>query len=213
MTEQDTDVLISRILDRQAEPQDFDAFSAAAEAEPEAWKELLGALRDDVALGVATDARLDAATQVEAPIIELRAPRALPVWTGWAAALLLAVAWLGWNGQVGIDAGLGKGGDVAGGPTGPLTAEPVSAGMFGSDGPRLRDGAIVPAADHVLGELPPELISARPAVEGEGVEVVYVRRVLERARVDSAWSVGTDELGRPAPVRVNLELLVGSDVN
>jgi hypothetical protein len=213
MTDLDTDVLISRILDRQAEPQEFDAFATAADVDPTAWKELLGALRDDVALGVATGARIDVAAHVEAPIIRLHAPRMLPVWSGWAAALLLAVAWLGWSGQVGLDAGLNGGDHLAGGPTGATGAQPVTAGVFGSGGPRLRDGAIVPAADHVLGELPPELISARPAVEGEGVEVVYVRRVLERAHVDSAWSIGTDELGRPAPVRVNLELLVASDVH
>jgi len=213
MTYLDTDVLISRILDRQAEPQDFDAFAAAAGREPSAWTDLLAALRDDVALGVAADLRLDVAAHVEAPIIQLRAPRALPVWTGWAAALLLAVAWLGWNGQVDIGGGLDSSNTLAGGPTGALGAQPVVAGMFPTDGPRLRDGAIVPEADQVLGELPPELISARPVLGGEGVELVYVRRVLERARVDSAWSLGTDELGRPTPVPVDLALLTNADIH
>jgi hypothetical protein len=227
MIDNDTDVLISRILDRQAEPADFDAFAATAGNDPGAWVGLLGALRDDAALGAATAERLALADAVEAPALERRAVRVWPAWSGWAAALLLALAWLG---QGGPDIGDGSRSGAApltasgpitapaagsaggaGTPTGAPTG-PVRAGLFDADGPRLREG-VVPAADRVLGELPPELVSTRAALDGPGLDVVYVRRVLERTRVDSAWSYATDEMGNPAPVPVNLDLLTESDLH
>lgn len=217
MNDRDTDILISRILDREAEPRDFDAFAEQAGTDPSAWKDLLAALRDDMALGIATGVRLDLAERVETPLIGLHVPRALPTWTGWAAALLLAFAWLGWGLPSGTESGLpaGRPGDdaVAEGSTDSRAQQPMTAGIFGPSSPRLNDSAVVPAPDRVLGELPPEMVSTRPAADGNGLVIVYVRRVVERARVASAWSLGTDELGNPIPVNVALSQLLESDLH
>lgn len=86
MNQQDTDVLISRILDRRAAPPDFDAFAASAGAEPSAWTDLLAALRDDAALGVAADSRLDLAEHIEAPVIDLHRARLVPACSAAARA-------------------------------------------------------------------------------------------------------------------------------
>jgi hypothetical protein len=39
------------------------------------------------------------------------------------------------------------------------------------------------------------------------VEVVYVRQLLERATVQSAFELTEDALGRPAPVPIDLNVL------
>jgi hypothetical protein len=40
---------------------------------------------------------------------------------------------------------------------------------------------------------------------------MYVRPFVERAVVDGVYSMGTDELGRPAPVQVDPSMLVASN--
>jgi len=56
-------------------------------------------------------------------------------------------------------------------------------------------------AGQVVGELPQRyVLETRPAADGKGYEVLYVRQVLERTRVDDMYKVGADETGRPVLV-------------
>ena len=56
----------------------------------------------------------------------------------------------------------------------------------------------------IVGELPKLLVSATPTVDGQQLEVLYVRRVLERSFVKHVYELGLDEVGQPVPNEVSL---------
>ena len=55
----------------------------------------------------------------------------------------------------------------------------------------------------VLGELSRVVVRAQPTEDGRGVEVVYVRRVLERKVVDELYQITEDEHGMPMRTQVD----------
>ena len=191
-------LLIARIVDRAAQPSDYDRFDALVQAAPGRWSELLSALRDDDALHAALDDDLRAADSVElpavSPVVRTSRLRLLGPWTGWLAAAALAVVWL--TGSAGTEG--------AGAPD--LTAQLVASPDGDGSGPRLRNGP--PAADPVLAELPLQLVGTQRAADGAGVDFLYVQPVLRRGRIDGVLQVGTDEHGRPTPVPADPAVLV-----
>jgi len=98
--------------------------------------------------------------------------------------------------------------------SGPLLAQSGEVG-----GPRLRDGTpdsnldITGLRGAIVGELPLQLVSTAAAADGDGLDVVYVRPVLERTRVSGLYSLGADELGQPAPVSINPASYLVADSN
>jgi hypothetical protein len=57
----------------------------------------------------------------------------------------------------------------------------------------------------VVGEMPRKvLMHAEPAADGRGYDVVYVRQIVERARVGGMYRFSQDEAGRVTPVRTTL---------
>ncbi|MCK5940961.1 MAG: hypothetical protein KAI24_03235, partial [Planctomycetes bacterium] len=65
----------------------------------------------------------------------------------------------------------------------------------------LRQGA---EAGRVLDQLPLRTLSTRRAPDGDGFEIVFVRSLVERARVDQLMTFAPDEHGQPQPLRVDL---------
>jgi hypothetical protein len=196
--------LIARIVDRAAAPSDYESFGALARGAPAHWEELLSALRDDDALHGALDGSLQAAERVELPAGPLApsAPggvlRRIGPWSGWLAAAALALVWLAGDAR------------LEGASTDP--ARDGLARLSDADPratPRLRDAPV--AGDPVLAELPLRLVGAEPSRDGAGLEVLYVQPVLRRTRVDGVFEMGTDEQGRPAPVRVDPALLARNE--
>jgi hypothetical protein len=57
----------------------------------------------------------------------------------------------------------------------------------------------------IIRELPPVTIELKKT--DSGADVVFVRRLLERARVDDVYRVGQDETGRPVAVPMDLAAL------
>ena len=55
----------------------------------------------------------------------------------------------------------------------------------------------------MLRELSRVVVRARPTEDGRGVEVVYVRRVLERAVVNELYQISEDEHGMPVATQVD----------
>jgi hypothetical protein len=140
-------------------------------------------------------------------------------WAGWAAAALLAVAWSGSSMREAAPAPAG--GPVARGDAGPgAPADELSASLQLDDaapgGPRPRftgdaSSDVRLASDQFVSELPMQVVETRPAEDGSGYDVLYVRRLLQRARVGSVYSLGLDEQGQPAPVAVDPALLASAD--
>jgi hypothetical protein len=191
------DRLISRIVDRRAEPQDWSSFVDLARSEPGHWEQLLTTLRADVALRAALAGALAPAESVETPLPSLSRWRQARPWTGWAAAGVLALCWAGASAFAP---------QPAASPAAPLVP-PVSPNVART----ATDPPPWDSSTPVVEELPLRLMGARPGPSGQGVEVFYVRPVVERAVVDGVYSVGTDELGRPAPVQIDPATLVASN--
>lgn len=191
------DRLISRIVDRRAAPQDWSSFVELARSEPGHWEQLLATLRADVALRAGVAGALEMAESVETPLPSLSRWRQARPWTGWAAAGLLALAWAGAS-------TFGPQPVVA--PASPLV-QPAPSNVARTESEPPAWDSVTPVGQ----ELPLRLMGARPGPAGQGVEVFYVRPVVERAVVDGVYSVGTDELGRPAPVQIDPATLVASN--
>lgn len=209
MTGTDRDVLLGRVLDGEATPEDWSAFRALATREPEVWRDLAEAQQDRASLDEAVARALLIADDIEAPV-EHRLGEHLAVrtrrvasWAGWALAAGLAIAAAVNPGAVrtGQQTGLEAGAQ----PT-VLNAAGVTPPSFASPEEALR--AYFDAGSEqgrVLGEMSqPVVLGYAPAPGGKGVEVVYLRQIVERTIVDGVYEMAQDETGRQVPVRVDL---------
>lgn len=202
---QQIDLLISRIADGEAHDTDWQSFEHLAAQDPAAWKDLALSQRQNAELGLAVGVALHTAERValplgassshaqhhrgagdEHPLARLRA------WGGWAIAAVVALAWFGGN----------RFSLVQPAPTTPTLVAGVPADWTTDDLARayLNTGR---REGRVYGELPERLlIDARPAEQGRGYEVVYVRQFVERAQVNDLVRLGIDESGNSVPVPV-----------
>jgi hypothetical protein len=188
--------LITRIVERDARPADYDAFDQLASGAPSRWRELLASLRDDDVLHLALAPALDTAERVELPVPTSRGGvmRALRPWTsasGWLAAAALALLWF---------------------QSEPARSQPSHrslAGGPGLNGPAQEgEGFDIPVdLDAGGGQLPLRLVGTEPAADGKGVDVLYWQPVLRRTRVNGVFEMAQDEHGRPSPVRVDPAVL------
>jgi len=195
------ETLIGRIAAGEAGEREWSAFVDHATQESGAWERLACTLRDEMQIRAALDEALDDADHVE---IEEKALRPQPIgrigaWPGWAVAAMLALAWVGFSIVMPTsNPGMNEAG--------------VGARFAGFSDPDeayqeyLRVGE---QKGRVVEELPMVMIETRALEDGEGYEVLYVRQLLERARVDTAFQISRDETGRPQPVQVNLANLRG----
>ena len=208
----DGDLLISRIVDGEAADGDWNTFRSMAEREPSLWRELAEYQRDQSELSAVVASAIRIADGVEAPVDEEMGrrfsdrTRLIGTWGGWAAAAAVAVVWFtgGLNNRE---------------PSAPSNA----AGLVNLDKLKpqdvvdnyVKEGKITPQylydsyldagkeTGRVVGEVPDRvLITARPMKAGGGFEVIYVRQIMERARVKELSRFGTahDEFGNPISV-------------
>jgi hypothetical protein len=176
-------LLLSRIVDRMADDTDFDQIGRIASEDPGVWERLGLTLRDDASLRGALSSAV-AACPVE---LALPAPRSVR-----SSRRLLRLVGAGLVAGLAFAAGHLTGRAPAG--TVPSTADQLFAEY-------VRVGA---DQGRVLEQLPMVPVASHPAQDGRTMEVVFVRRLLERAVVDKAFRLGTDEHGRVTPAEVNL---------
>ncbi|GIK20322.1 MAG: hypothetical protein DYG93_05250 [Leptolyngbya sp. PLA2] len=195
MSGADRDILISRALDGEATPEDWSAFRAMADRDPAIWRELAEAQQDRAELAAAVAHAVAVADDVSAPIEEHLSERltfrirTVAAWGGWALAAGLALAaFIGprqaRHGTDGQNASLVPGLVRINTPQDALDAY-YNRGQA--------DGT-------VLGELPERIVLQTTPVEN-GLEVIYVRQIVERLRADDFYRLGYDEAGQPVPVR------------
>lgn len=203
---EEIEIIISRIVDGEAGPSDWARFGAAAERDPGLWREVALCQRDHVGLMRGVESLTACASRVEAPTREVQVERMrgrsrlLATWAGWGVAAAIGAAVLvggprlggpTGGGGVGEQAGLAGIGGAIGGASGGFSSMQAAWDAYMEKG---RERGVV------VGEVPTRvLLESRPA-EGGGYEVVYLRQVIERARVPRLWQMGVDELGRPLPV-------------
>ncbi|MHC4775703.1 MAG: hypothetical protein ACYTBR_10620 [Planctomycetota bacterium] len=202
--EQERDqLLMSRAVDGDATTDQWDELTALAAKDPSVWRRLAETLRDHSGFARAVNAEVAVAETVPLPSPQ-RARAAVPPeprtepfahasrWSGWTVAAAIVIAWLAWIFNV-ADTGRGVESpappvQVAGLPAADLLQAYLDRGK---------------QEERVIGEVPDRiLINSRPAVSGQGYELVYVRQILERAVVPDLYQFrGQDERGQPILVR------------
>jgi hypothetical protein len=203
MTTESLDLLLSRIVVGEADDREWGELVRAAERDPRLWRELAELHRDQSALARAVETAATMAETVPgrtaivpdsaAASSALRSLRPARAWGGWAAAALLALAWV-----IGLPArrpaGEGRGVMTAG-VAPPMTADEA----FDAYMTRGRETGLV------IGEVPTKvLVESRPVPGGPGIEIIYLRQVLERTTVPDLYRFGAhDDGGRPTLVRLD----------
>lgn len=209
-------LLVGRLIDGRQRPIDWLTLRETTRRDETVWVDLYDTQRDAEqlvaalhhALAPAVDAHADVHAAAEgarrrAAVAALPRP-AVRAWTGWlvAASLALAMGVQQWSAS----------GD--GGASGRV--EPIAAGV----GPGLSAAAASASADHssadqafatyldlgradgrVVADLPEKIVvETRPSPDGQGYEVLYIRQILERAKVSDLFRVGVSEAGEPVLV-------------
>jgi len=213
----DRDVLITRVVDQRASDADWKVIEQIAHADAGLWREVALAQRDAALLSAAVGRAIAAADtvtldKVEAGVVGADALDPIPIqrvrvikpaaWMGWATAAAVALAWF---------AGFQPGGSNAINPIG------NNAGLI----PQIGTGKLVTTPTEaldayrtlgqqegrVVGEVPAKiLVKSTPIDEGRGgYDVVYIRQIIERARVADPVRFTQDEAGNAQPVTVPLK--------
>lgn len=192
--------LISRVIDGTAGSADWVELELLAGDDPSVWRDLAGALRTESELRVAVEDRLGFADGVELPQsvgARSTAAGAFPglgsSGLGWAAAVLVGVLWAvfeftGGSGPTAPEV-------VDGAPTPGPNTEDVRLAYVDTG---MREGWLV-------GELPRVLVRATPDPQSQSVEVLYLRRTIERATVDEFYRTAQDEHGRSVATPVHFQ--------
>ncbi len=201
MTLEREDVLISRIVDGAAGDADWRELHELAESDPGVLRRLSEAQRRETALREAVGLELDRSLEAELPEAHSatvhRFRSRLQVWTGWAAAAAVALAWATASGLLDRSP---EGGNVAG-VGGAMWAAPAN-----SEEALERYQLMGLAEGRVLGELPLVMIQAERRADG-ATDVTYLRQILERRTVTDVYEPGVDEQGRPALLPARLDAL------
>ncbi|MHC5062732.1 MAG: hypothetical protein ACYTG5_02015 [Planctomycetota bacterium] len=172
------EILIDRVIGRDDQPADWRELRSLAADDQNVWKRLLDSMEDETLLRAASSGYLRIAEGVEAPLPTRPRP-----WSrsasrflsplGWIAALAMALLWITFPPE-----------SISNQP-----AETVTAPALVADG-------------EVITELPRVLVSSEPSANGESLELLYMRRILERVQVDELYSLGRDEAGMASPATI-----------
>ncbi len=217
----DRDVLITRVIDQRAVAADWAAIEQMAAADNGLWREVALAQRDAALLSAAVGRAIAVADQVDlnsaddhpsvlaahAPISFEDARREQPrvirptAWMGWATAAAMMLAWF---------AGYQPGGSQSVIPMQGANIGPMDLGGTLVKTPNEALDAyrkLGQEEGRVVGEVPAKiLVKSTPVDEGRGgYDVVYIRQIIERARVNDPVRFTQDEAGNTKPVVVPLK--------
>lgn len=200
MMELREEMLISHVIDGDATSTQWQELEGLASTDPLVWKRLAQAQRDSALLSAALGRASLVAEAVELPrndgetissdrVTHVRFNR-LGAWTGWAvAALVMIVA------SVRFAQPLPSGFDPSSGVQ--TTSFGSAAQAFQAYLDKGRESG------EVVGEIPGKvLVETKPVRSGIGVEVIYLRQVIERTVVPDLYQLTrAQETGKPTLVR------------
>ncbi|MBO6512343.1 MAG: hypothetical protein JJ974_00070 [Phycisphaerales bacterium] len=199
------DLLISRVIDGSATPEDWSSFRILAANDAEVWTDLSDAQREHEALSEVMHMASSIADGVELPggsgsplVFESRVTTTAR-WGGWAIAAVLLLGWFTGTISMNTSNGLNRG-----------TGGPATAGMI-----PLRQADTDQAFDQylqagqnsgkVVGEMPNQIVVETKPLENGTIEVIYLRQIVERRVLEKAYRETVDEFGKPAVVPVDLD--------
>lgn len=208
-TADERDLLVSRVVDGEADPADWARLREIAGTDGSVWAQIAETQADHESLRDAVVAAIDEAGDIELPdAISVHGDHggvqrridAVRSWGGWAAAAAILLVWA--TGIPGLQSGNGNasGTNVAG-IAGPKT---IPASFTPEE---LRDQYVQRGQQQglVVGELPePVVIEARALPDGSGVEVFTMRQIIERQIVKDIYRSTRDEAGNVAPVAIRV---------
>lgn len=184
------DLLIHRLLEGSDSSADWNEIELLASNDPNLWKELGTALRDQNELQSVVSDSVAKADAIELPFDQTHQQgtwsKRLQKWSGWAAACLLAV--ILWT-ESRTHFGTGGGHNLAS-PV-PVRLSPAEA----LDQYR--------ESDRFVRDLPNRVVHSQPAADGDGLEVIYVRQIMEKALVREAYDFHPNDRGAVVPVRTS----------
>lgn len=209
----DREVLICRVVEGRASAQDWSDLRQRVQSDPTLWADIeisstqSRALEGEVAMALAGVEGIE--LPAHAPALSLgdhassgartagRDPRLSPgrrsAWMGWAVAAALGLAFAGQFVRQ----------QSPGGISGRINGAGVTAGLGSFTSPDQALAEYLKLGEKrgsVLGEMPHQIVEARPNPNGPGYEVLYIRPVLERMIVSDVYRRGTDEAGAPTLV-------------
>lgn len=207
-TSMERDLLLSRVIDGEASPEDWSRLRAMAVADASVWRDLAETQHATAELSVAVGEAIAVADTIEAPVASLarlrfqNRLRSAGTWGGWAAAAALVLAWTFGSDLRPIGDQRAQTGDMV-----PVQYRPPS-----TPDEALDQYLELGRKSGVVAGVSPQLVvqSIRPIVDGERrrFEVVYVRQIVERAEVEALRQLGRpeyDETGRQ--IGIHLELV------
>lgn len=218
------DVLIGRVTDGEATPADWAELESLARRDAAVWQRLAESQRAHARFEHAVEDEIAVCELVEAPDRRMLARGAfvsrLREYSGWLAAAAVGLAWIGVHGLPG-------GAAPAARPSAPIASSGVpsaqAAALGSAPGARYVSMPVDQAYEQyklaglasgrVVTELPMVFLDTRPAQDGQGQDVIYVRRVVERIRAAdvNVMNFEVDEHGRP--VRAEPRPLVHTAAN
>jgi len=191
------DILIARAADARATGQEWEELRRLGDADPTVWDRLAEEGRAAALLSRGVQEAIGAADWIDIDTdragggAQMR--QRLRVWSGWAAAAAVALVWMGSAGWIGTGAGSGA----------PPTE--MTAGFLGvttADEALERYRALGAAEGRVVSELPTVMLESHADEETGRVEVLYLRRIVERAEIDAMYTAAENEHGRLEPIPV-----------
>ena len=189
MTVNRVDILINRIVDREASDADWAEVESLALQDGVLWKRLAEAQREHAVLCAGVEDALAVVDAVDLPRVNADAAHHFTmrwrVWGGWAVAATLALVWATTRGLLPTPGQ--PGGQTAGLTPVNLTTEQAFDEYMARG---FEEGRI-------LAELPTVMVNARRAEDDpQATDITMMRRVIELKRVRGAYRVGVDELGQ-----------------
>jgi hypothetical protein len=194
----DPELLISRVVDGEATPDDWSSFRLQADREPSLWRDLAEAQRIQTALGEEVGAAVATSGYIDVPMhreIERRFSdrvRMVGIWGGWLAAACVGLMW--------AQGTANKSNTNPGGSQAKLLPDVLQNYLSRGE----QEGK-------VLGELPEKVLVRATPLTGSGpngidsgYEVVYLRQILERVVVKDLYQYGEDDTGQKQPVRFHV---------
>lgn len=179
MSDDHTDILVSRVIDGRDTASDWHELETLGSHDPEVWRTLALAQRDHRAIAAGVRRAGDVAERVSWPGVgEVRAHapsrvRRTSAWAGWAAAAMLAIAFVGRTIQTPVqDAGQGATASL----DQPFADAAAALQSYLSKG--REDGRVV-------SERPMRLLGLQQLPDGAGYRVLYERPIVESAVLGS----------------------------
>lgn len=204
------DLLISRVIDGSATPEDWSSFRILAATDAEVWTDLSNAQREHEALCEVMHAATAIADGIDLPggsgsplVFESRVSTTLR-WGGWGIAAVLLLGWFTGTIQMNPSAYSGSQGKLQ---TGSMSPGLIPLGQADPDQAFGRYLDAGQSSGQVVGEMPDRIVvETRPRQDGT-IEVILLRQIIERRVLDHAFRESVDEFGNRVVLPVDLSSL------